>query len=115
MADNSFLDFIRRAADEMRKDDRAPESLDEWNQWREKLRRNLKAAWGGIDDPPVPLQPKILGETKFEGYRVERLTFQTRAGVWMPANLYLPEKPGRLPAVLNVHGHWKGAKQDPHV
>ena len=33
----------------------------------------------------------------------------------MTANLYLPESPGRHPAILAVHGHWRGAKQDPVV
>ncbi|HEY1380237.1 MAG TPA: acetylxylan esterase, partial [Gemmataceae bacterium] len=49
------------------------------------------------------------------GYRVEKVTFQTRPGIRMTANLYLPDKKGRLPAILHVHGHWKGAKQDPVV
>ena len=33
----------------------------------------------------------------------------------MPANAYVPHKPGKLPAILMVHGHWRGAKQDPVV
>ena len=33
----------------------------------------------------------------------------------MTANLYLPKSPGRHPAILAVHGHWRGAKQDPVV
>ncbi len=41
--------------------------------------------------------------------------FQTLPGVRMTANLYLPELPGRHPAILAVHGHWRGAKQDPVV
>ena len=30
----------------------------------------------------------------------------------MTANAYVPQLPGKLPAILNVHGHWAGAKQD---
>src|SRR5262249_61821355 len=36
----------------------------------------------------------------------------------MTANLYVPDaaKQGKkLPAILAVHGHWRGAKQDPVV
>ena len=33
----------------------------------------------------------------------------------MTANAYVPDRPGKLPAVLAVHGHWAGAKQDPVV
>ena len=43
------------------------------------------------------------------------MTFQTLPGVRMTANLYLPKTPGRHPGILAVHGHWRGAKQDPVV
>jgi dienelactone hydrolase len=33
----------------------------------------------------------------------------------MTANAYVPDRPGKVPAVLCVHGHWRGAKQDPTV
>jgi len=110
-----FLDFIRAAADELRKEDRAPKSLAEWDTWRAKLRKNLLAAWGGFPAQPAPLEPKKLGEIQCDGYRIEKIVFQTRQGVWMPANLYLPDTSGKLPTVLNVHGHWPGAKQDEHL
>jgi len=110
-----FLDFIRRTADDLRQNDRSPASIDEWKTWREKLRTSLQTAWGPFPDKPAPLEPQKLGDLKRDGYRVEKIVFQTRPRVWMPANLYLPDKPGKFPAVLNVHGHWRGAKQDPHV
>src|SRR4029079_8534019 len=49
---------------------------------------------------------------KRDGYRVEKISFQTRPGVWMTANAYVPDKKGKLPAILQVHGHWHGAQQD---
>ena len=33
----------------------------------------------------------------------------------MTANAYVPNRKGKLPALLMVHGHWRGAKQDPTV
>jgi dienelactone hydrolase len=33
----------------------------------------------------------------------------------MTANAYVPDAPGKRPAILCVHGHWRGAKQDPVV
>ena len=54
---------------------------------------------------------------KRDGYTVEKITFQTRPGVRMTANLYVPDaaKKKQAPAILQVHGHWRGAKQDPVV
>jgi sugar lactone lactonase YvrE/dienelactone hydrolase len=51
------------------------------------------------------------------GYTIEKITFQTRPGVRMTANLYVPDAAKKKPAaaILMVHGHWKGAKQDPTV
>jgi dienelactone hydrolase len=49
------------------------------------------------------------------GYRVEKLVLQTRPGLLMTANAYVPDGVGRRAAVLCVHGHWSGAKQDPVV
>ena len=97
-SETPFLDFIRAAADELRKDDRRAQSRSlEWNTWREKLRKNLVAAWGGFPSQAAPLEPKTLGELKRDGYRVEKIIFQTRPGVWMTANLYVPDQSGKLP------------------
>ena len=68
-----------------------------------------------MPDPPPPLDPRTHGTLDRDGYRVEKVTFQTLPGVRMTANLYVPKTPGRHPAILAVHGHWRGAKQDPVV
>ena len=80
-----------------------------------KLRENLLKAWGGFPTTDCELEPRKLGEFQRDGYRVEKLVFQTRPGIWMTANAYVPDRPGKLPAILHVHGHWAGAKQDPVV
>jgi cephalosporin-C deacetylase-like acetyl esterase len=110
-----YLDFVRKQAAALRAGDKPPVTLDESAKRSEELRKNLLAAWGGFPEKPCPLDPQSHGELKRDGYRVEKITFQTRPGVRMTANLYLPDKKGKLPAILMVHGHWKGAKQDPVV
>ena len=115
MAPLQFNPFVKKQAEALRKNDTAPESKDQWEHRRAALKAKLAAAWGGFPEQPCPLEPRILGEFSREGYRVEKLVFQTRPGVWMTANTYIPDKQGKLPAILNVHGHWSGAKQDPVV
>jgi dienelactone hydrolase len=69
-----------------------------------------------MPESPCPLEPEILGTLLRAGYAIERLTFQSRPGVRVTANLYRPEPaPDRAPAVLSVHGHWAWARIDPHV
>ena len=114
-SNSTFLDFVRRQAAELRAADTPPATLAQWEQRRAELRRQLQAAWGPFPAEPCPLEPRVLGTLQRDGYRVEKLMFQTRAGIWMTANAYVPAKSGKVPAVLVVHGHWRGAKQDPVV
>ncbi len=113
--EKTFLDFVKSRAAELRARDKAPASLDDWQTQRGAIRKQLLDAWGGFPDEPCPLNPQLLGKLQRDGYRIEKVIFQTMPDVWMTANAYVPERPGRLPAVLCVHGHWRGAKQDPNV
>ena len=49
-----------------------------------------------------------MGTLQRDGYRVEKIVFQTRPGIGMTANAYVPDASGKVPAVLVVHGHWAG-------
>jgi len=110
-----FLHYIRNRAADLRKDDKPPASLADWAVDKKGLKRSLGVFWGAFPETPCPLDPKKLGEIKRDGYRVEKIVFQTMPGVWMTSNAYVPDGKGPFPAVLCVHGHWRGAKQDPVV
>ena len=112
--EQQFLAFIKSQAAALRANDRPPGDASEWQQRRTELRENLLQAWGGFPEQPCELAPRKLGEIQRDGYRVEKLIFQTRPGVWMTANAYVPDKAKteNVPAILHVHGHWAGAKQD---
>ena len=112
---HEYLEFIRAQARALRAADRPPSTRDEWAARRNALRERLWEAWGGFPGSPCPLEARGLGSLDRPGYRVEKLVFQTRPGVWMTANAYVPEGAGKHPATLMVHGHWHGAKQDPVV
>ncbi len=112
---NAFLDFIKKSASQKRSHDQPPASLAKWKKQKDSIRKQLLEAWGGFPKHKTPLEPQILGTLKRDGYRIEKIIFQTLPDVWMTANAYVPNRKGKLPAVLCVHGHWRGAKQDPHV
>jgi sugar lactone lactonase YvrE/dienelactone hydrolase len=113
--------FVQKRAADLRKADKPPATANEWANVEATLRKKLFAAWGGeacFLPKPCDLDPKHHGEPLVrDGYTVEKLTFQTRPGVRMTANLYVPDgaKKKPAPAILMVHGHWPGAKQDPVV
>jgi len=113
--------FVLQQAAELRRRDSIPSHRAEWEKQAAALRQRLYEAWGGercFLEPRCPLEPQLHGEPlKREGYTVERVSFQTRPGVRMTANLYIPDAARKkpAPAILMVHGHWKLAKQEPTV
>ncbi len=111
---SAFRDFVKAHAAALRADDVVPLNAFDWQLRKAALRVNLLKSWGRFPETPCDLAPRKLGEIQRDGYRVERLVFQTRPGVWMTANAYVPEraKTQKVPAILHVHGHWAGAKQD---
>ena len=56
------------------------------------------------------LHPEIVGELQGEGYRVQKVLFESRPSHHVTANLYLPESTGPYPAVLIPCGHSHNGK-----
>ncbi|MBQ15867.1 MAG: acetylxylan esterase [Planctomycetaceae bacterium] len=114
-----FLEFIRRSARELRRGELVPSSVEQWQQLRARTRSNLVQALGLSTDKPAPVSVRKSRQQQRDGYTIEHLVLGTRATsegpIEMPANAYVPATGGRHPAVLCVHGHWSGAKQDPVV
>ena len=108
-----YLNFIKAQAAQLRSADKPPATREEWEARRRDLRDKLQQAFGPFPEKACPLQPKVLGVLQRDGYRVEKIIFQTMPGVWMTASAYVPDKPGKHPALLAVHGHWRGARLDP--
>ena len=63
--------------------------------------------WKMLGDPPEkgPLNARVTGKIERPGYRVEKLTFESRRRLYVTANLYVPSSPGRHPAILAPLGH----------
>jgi cephalosporin-C deacetylase-like acetyl esterase len=113
---DAFSEFILAQAKALRQGDEPPETRGEWERRRATLLPNMFSAMGPTPDKPCPLEPKVVGVIKRASYHIERLVFQSRPDVWVTANLYKPaEVKEKLPAILVVHGHWRGARRDPVV
>ena len=66
---------------------------------------------------PLPertsLKATVTGRIERDGYTVENLHFQSRPGLYVTANLYLPRPArGRSPAILYQSGHASQMKRD---
>lgn len=109
--------FLRAQGLALHAKDEPPKDRKTWEEHKKKLREQMFRAMGTFPPKPCELQPKELGVLKRDGFRIEKLVFQSRPDVWVTANAYVPDPlpAKKLPAVLCVHGHWAWARIDPNV
>ncbi len=81
-------------------------SRQEWERFRDEKLRLLCRAIGPQAESPPELNLHITGKLKGPGYRIRKLVFQSRPGLWITANLYEPaEARGPMPGLLICHSH----------
>lgn len=88
----------RRAAFEKLK------SQAECRKWQDERRAFFLRQLGGLPER-TPLNPCVVGTLSGDGYRVERILFESRPEFHVTANLYLPTTPGPWPGVIVPCGH----------
>ncbi len=93
-----------------------PSSEAQWTERAKGLRQDVLQALR-LDPLPqkTPLQANVLGHTQLEGYRIERVTFESRPGFVVTANVYVPDGAGPFPVVISPVGHWTAGKSHPVV
>jgi dienelactone hydrolase len=85
----------------------------DWERYRDVRVQALRASLGSF--PPVPrdLKTRVTRVVEGDGYRIENLVFESRPGLVVTANLYLPRDPPRsMPGVLICHSHHNPKTQD---
>jgi dienelactone hydrolase len=83
-----------------------------FEQMRPGLRRDYLEMLGLHPLPDrTPLKATITGMLDFPDFKVEKLHYQSRPGLYVTANLYLPKQAGPHPAILYSCGH-AGRKRD---
>lgn len=83
---------------------------EEARQRQAFVRAKILELMGGIPDHSGPLHAITTGRVQRRGFVIEKVLFQSLPGLYVTANLYRPEKPGRFPAVLLPLGHWDYGK-----
>ncbi|GAA5221732.1 alpha/beta hydrolase family protein [Membranihabitans marinus] len=85
-------------------------SYQEALEYQDSIKRKILDCIGPFPEKN-PLNAKVVGKLDRKGYRIELVTYESRPGYVVTANLYLP-KGGRKPrpAVLGTCGHTREAK-----
>jgi dienelactone hydrolase len=109
-----YLSALARRAYEYRNRELArltnPAAIAERRRW---VRETLWRLIGGMPER-TPLNPRSLGVLERPGYRLEKLVYESRPGLFVSANLYMPTqgKPP-WPGVLFQMGHALEGKAAP--
>lgn len=85
---------------------------------RADLRGRLIAAMGGLPER-TPLNARTVATVRRDGYRIEKVFFESMPGLYVTANFFIPDGPGPFPAIVHACGHSDigkgGAYQRPGV
>ncbi len=86
--------------------------LDEFQKRQSEYRQQLAEMLGLHPEPEkTPLEPTVTGEIKTDTFTVKNLHYQALPGLYVTANLYLPnEVTEPLPTILYVCGHSRNVK-----
>ena len=82
------------------------ETLEEWEQRKDHLRKQILSAAGLLPMPAKqPLRAQVFGRVEHESYSTEKVLIESLPGYYLGGNLYRPLTPGRHAGVLVAHGH----------
>lgn len=76
---------------------------------RDYARAKIVEELGGFPEK-TPLHARTTGQLERDGYRIEKVIYESQPGYFVTANLYLPSGPGPRPAMLGTAGHSAGGK-----
>jgi hypothetical protein len=82
----------------------AVKTAEDIQAWQKSQYDYFVSALGGFPER-TPLNPQVVGGGEGEGYRYEKIIFESRPQFFVPGILYFPVTSGPWPAVLMPCGH----------
>ncbi|MCI0441396.1 MAG: S9 family peptidase, partial [Chloroflexi bacterium] len=95
--------------DARRKAVAALKTPEEVQRRQQELRAKFIAALGGFPEK-TPLKPRVVGKLQGEGFRVEKVIYESQPDHHVTAVFYIPEGKGPFPGVLLPCGHSANGK-----
>jgi Acetyl xylan esterase (AXE1) len=111
MVDENLRARVRRSVEAEQRDWEQVKTRSNWELFRDPRIKALAASMGKFP-ARMPLQTRVTKEFVGYGYVRKDLIYQSRPGLWVTANLYLPGKlPARMPGIVIVHSHHRPRTQ----
>ncbi len=102
---------VRKILEAEKRDREQLKTRADWERFRDPRLKAL-ADFIGPFPPRTPLRTQVTKDFAGNGYRRQDLVYQSRAGLWVTANLYSPAKPaGRMPGIVIIHSHHRPRTQ----
>lgn len=76
----------------------------DWMSRQSKVKDVLMKTVGPFPEK-TPLNPQVTGTVKKEGYKIEKVIYESMPGFYVTGGLYLPDGKEQKPAILFVSGH----------
>lgn len=81
-------------------------SREDWERYRDYRIGALRKSLGTFPDPPKDLKVRVTRTLEGDGFRIENLVFESRPGLLVTANLYVPHPVReKMPGLLICHSH----------
>ncbi len=107
-----YYEHLFEAADRTRSQRfEAASSRDAMRRLVDECRQSIRSLYS-LPDERTPLNTRSAGEIRHDGYRIEKLIFESRPGFLVTANVYVPGGTGPFPCVLGICGHSESGKAE---
>jgi cephalosporin-C deacetylase-like acetyl esterase len=88
------------------------QSRSDWERFRDQRLKALRASLGQFPPAPTDLKVRATKTLEGDGFRIENLVFESRPGLMVTANFYVPNPLGSsMPGILICHSHHNGKMQ----
>ncbi len=79
---------------------------EQWEKHRDERIRKLRESLGTFPDAPQNMRIATTQKHEGEGFAIHNIVYESRPGLWVSANLYLPAKPPeKMPGIIIAHAH----------
>ena len=87
----------------------ALQTLEQIREYQQQRRELMIQRLGGFPER-TPLNAQTVGTIEADGYRIEKVIFESQPNHHVTANLYLPESDGPVPGIVVSSGHSRTGK-----
>jgi cephalosporin-C deacetylase-like acetyl esterase len=113
---NEYLDAIAARNTAARREQIAKITTREQAEVRQQVvRAKILELMGGTFEK-TPLNARVLGATQLDGFKIEKIVYESQPKFYVPALLYIPdaksaeEANAKLPAIVVAAGHYANGK-----